>query len=213
MAEYLVRGMTRAGARVNVVPLTLRLEGLSGELRDLIGWSQPEPGAPTLYDGWQQAELQRFRSSPDLFVHTMWEASRLPAGWAAQLNQTRAVLVPTRFVARVCRDSGVTVPVEVVPDGVDPQVYRYEERPERAGLTTLIVATVVPRKHTLEGIAAWKRAFAGDPEAQLIIKARARCAAGAAPPAREVGGGRSPGTPRASRRFRRRSRRGSAAHP
>ena len=36
----------------------------------------------------------------------MWETSRLPAAWPALLNDARAVIVPTRFVARVCRDSG-----------------------------------------------------------------------------------------------------------
>jgi glycosyltransferase involved in cell wall biosynthesis len=172
MAEYLVLGLARAGATVNVVPLGLEPEGLSGELREIIRRSRPEPGAPLLYDSWPQASMHRFQASPDLFIHTMWEGSRLPAGWTAQLNRMRAVLVPTRFVARVCRDSGVQVPTEVVPDGVDPATYHYEHRPERAGVTTLIVATVVPRKHTLEGIAAWKLAFAGDPDARLIVKAR-----------------------------------------
>jgi glycosyltransferase involved in cell wall biosynthesis len=172
MAEYLVLGMARAGATVQVVPMNLVLAGLSAELRELIKRSRPESGAPVLYDSWPQAALRRFQASPDLFVHTMWESSRLPAGWTAPLNQVRALLVPTRFVARVCRDSGITVPIEVVPDGIDPAVYHYEQRPERPGLTTLIVATVIPRKHILEGIAAWKLAFAGDPEARLIIKSR-----------------------------------------
>ncbi len=59
-----------------------------------------------------------------------------------------------------------------MPQGVDPAIYHYEERPAGRGLTTLIVATVEERKHTREGIAAWKLAFADDPEARLIIKAR-----------------------------------------
>jgi glycosyltransferase involved in cell wall biosynthesis len=172
MAEYLVLGMARAGARVDVVPLGLDPEGLTGELREVIRRSRPERGAPLLYDSWPQASLQRFQASPDLFIHTMWEGSRLPAGWTSALNRMRAVLVPTRFVARVCRDSGVQVPIEVIPDGVDPATYHYQDRPERTGLATLIVATVVARKHTLEGIAAWKLAFAGDPDARLIVKAR-----------------------------------------
>jgi glycosyltransferase involved in cell wall biosynthesis len=107
-----------------------------------------------------------------LFINTMWESSRLPAGWTAALNRARTVIVPTRFVAKVCRESGVTVPIEVVPEGVDPAVYHYLERPTRPGLTTLIVGTVVERKHVREGVAAWKQAFADDPEARLLIKAR-----------------------------------------
>jgi glycosyltransferase involved in cell wall biosynthesis len=82
------------------------------------------------------------------------------------------VIVPTRFVARVCRDSGVTSPVEVVPEGVDPAVYSYQERPQRDTLTTLIVAMVNERKHTREAITAWKQAFANRPDARLLIKSR-----------------------------------------
>ena len=52
-------------------------------------------------------------------------------------------MVPTRFCAEVCQRSGVRVPVEVVPLGVDPNIYRFHERPEREHLTTLIVGTMV----------------------------------------------------------------------
>jgi glycosyltransferase involved in cell wall biosynthesis len=102
----------------------------------------------------------------------MWESSRLPRKWPEKLNRARAVIVPTRFVADVCRDSGVKVPVEVVSQGIDPDVYHFINRPERSGLTTLIVGTVIGRKNVKEGIKAWKIAFEKDPDARLIIKAR-----------------------------------------
>ena len=171
MAEYLVLGMERAGARVDAIPTNFNPDGLLPELTALLDRSRPAPGAPLLFVGWPSGDFPRFATT-DLFVYTMWEADRLPDGWSAQLNRARAVIVPTRFVARACRDSGVTVPIEVVPEGVDPDVYRYEQRPRRPGLTTLMVATVVERKHVREGVAAWKKAFAGDPDARMIIKAR-----------------------------------------
>ena len=68
------------------------------------------------------------------------------------------------------RNSGVRVPVEVVPDGIDPAVYRYVERPRRPGVTTLIVSTIDDRKHVAEGVEAWTRAFRGRPTARLVIK-------------------------------------------
>lgn len=172
MAEYLALGMARAGATVNVVPLGLDPAGLSSELRDLIHRSRPDPQAPVLYFCWPRPDLERFRQAPDLVINTMWESSRLPASWIEPLNRAGAVIVPTRFVADVCRASGVTAPIEVAPEGVDPAVYTYEERPAREGLTTLIVGTVIERKHTREGIAAWKLAFGGDPAARLIVKSR-----------------------------------------
>jgi glycosyltransferase involved in cell wall biosynthesis len=172
MAQYLVRGMARAGANVNVLPTMLDRDGLSPEVLDLIRRSRSPGAEPVLYFCWPRPELERFRGAEDLFINTMWEASRLPADWPERLNRARAVIVPTRFVADVCRASGVTVPIEVVPEGVDPGVYSLQERPERDTLTTLMVATVVDRKNTLLGIAAWQRAFAGDPTARLVIKSR-----------------------------------------
>jgi glycosyltransferase involved in cell wall biosynthesis len=172
MAQYLVLGMARAGAKVNVAPIHLELAGTMPGFEKIVESSKPEEGAPVLYFCWPLPHLQPYLAAENLFINTMWESSALPRDWPEQLNRARAVIVPTRFVARVCRESGVTVPIEVIPEGIDPHVYRYVERPERAGLTTLMVGTMVDRKHTREGIAAWKRAFADDPEARLIIKAR-----------------------------------------
>lgn len=172
MAEYLVRGMHRVGAKVGVHPLTLDPEGLSPEFLEILRSVSPRKGGPVLYFCWPRADLDRFNGERDLFIYTMWEGSRLPAGWAGRLNRARAVLAPTRFVARVLQESGVKVPIEVVPQGIDPAVYALQRRPVGRGLTTLIVGTVISRKNVREGIAAWKLAFGEDPTARLLIKSR-----------------------------------------
>jgi glycosyltransferase involved in cell wall biosynthesis len=177
MAEYLALGMARAGAAVDLLPFHVDRRGLSDELESLLGRSRPDPRAPTLCFAWWGEDLGRFRSADELYVNTMWETSRLPADWPRRLNRARAVIVPTRWAAGVFQASGVTVPIEVVPQGIDPDVYRYEERPDRAGLTTLMVGVFVPRKNMEYGIAAWKEAFAGDPDARLIVKSRFRARA------------------------------------
>ncbi|MCA1554506.1 MAG: glycosyltransferase family 4 protein, partial [Chloroflexi bacterium] len=172
VAEPLVLGMARAGARLNIAPLYTDPRGLTAELQQLIRQSRREWGAPALLFAAPGGERELLRDAGELFINTMWESSRLPASWPAALNRARAVIVPTRFVARICHDSGVTVPIEIAPEGVDPNLYHNEHRPERATFTTLIAAMVNERKHTREGIAAWKRAFADEPNARLIIKAR-----------------------------------------
>jgi glycosyltransferase involved in cell wall biosynthesis len=172
MAELVVLGMERAGARVNAVPFEMDVNGVSAEFREVLRRSRPDKSAPTLYFCWPRPDLERFRHSSELFIYTMWESSRLPSDWPKRLNSMRAVLVPTRFCAQVCRDSGVRVPVEVVPLGVDPNTYHYQKRPEREEFTTLIVGTLVGRKHATEAVAAWKLAFEDVPEARLIIKSR-----------------------------------------
>ncbi|HEX9990079.1 MAG TPA: glycosyltransferase [Chloroflexia bacterium] len=174
LSEYLVMGLERSGARVQVAPLRFDPAALSSEFNAILQRSRPQPGDVTLCFSWPRENLARFRNARDLFINTMWETSKLPSGWADILNQARAIIAPSHFVSKVFRDSGVTVPVEVVPYGVDPAVYHYEARPERAGLTTLTVGTFVPRKNIELGIAAWKQAFAGDQEARLIIKTRFR---------------------------------------
>ena len=129
MAEYLVRGMVQAGATVNVTPLSLDRTGLDPTMQALLDHTRPVADAPVVYFCPPRADLVPFLGHPALFINTMWESSRLPAAWPAQLNQARAVIVPTRFVAAVCRASGVTVPVVVVPEGIDPAIYHYEARP------------------------------------------------------------------------------------
>jgi glycosyltransferase involved in cell wall biosynthesis len=174
LSEYLLRGMTQAGARVNTVPARFDPSGYDDDLLEMIRHAQPEPGAPTLLSGWILEPLGRYQSSGGLVMNTMWETSRLPDGTAANLNQANALAVPSRFVADMFRACGVTVPIEVVPYGIDPHRYPHVERPQREGITTLTVGTFVPRKNIDEGIAAWKIAFAGDPHARLIIKTRFR---------------------------------------
>jgi glycosyltransferase involved in cell wall biosynthesis len=171
MGEYLALGMARAGAMLALTLLRHDLEGTTPELQELVGKRQAASGDPTVVLAWWGDSLDRYRGSP-LFINTMWETSRVPADWPARLNLARTVIVPTRFVADVFRSCGVTVPVEVVPQGVDPAVYHLEERPERTGLTTLMVGVVSPRKNVTEGIMAWRRAFADDPDARLVIKSR-----------------------------------------
>ncbi|WP_327322122.1 glycosyltransferase family 4 protein [Streptomyces sp. NBC_01210] len=138
---------------------------------DLLKESTPYREGPVLFSAALEPELELYANT-EHFVHTMWEASELPAVWAAKLNRTRAVIVPTRFVADVCRSSGVTAPIEVIPEGVDPELYPWIERPAREGVTTLVVGTVLPRKHVAQAIEAWQLAFDDAPDARLIIKSR-----------------------------------------
>lgn len=171
MSEYIAVGMARLGVHVNPVPLKLTAEGLSADFLDLLARSR-EPGAePLIFNSWIRPALEQY-AQREHFIHTMWESSRVPDSWLPPLNRAKALMVPTRFVADMFRASGVTPPVEVTPDGVDPDVYHYVERPEREGITTLVVGTVVPRKHMGHAIHAWQSAFDEDPAARLIIKAR-----------------------------------------
>jgi glycosyltransferase involved in cell wall biosynthesis len=172
MAEYLALGMARSGAQVDVVALALDEQGLSREFRHLLEASHPDPAAPTVWFAPPPGVLERFPRASDLFINTMWESDELPPAWLEALCRARAVFVPSRFVARLCRRAGVTAPVEVIAEGVDPDLYPYVERPQRPGLTTLMVGPLVRRKHFAEAVEGWKRAFHDDPDARLILKGK-----------------------------------------
>ena len=169
--EYLALGLARSGASVRAIPLGMSPEGLSDELIAMTRNDSPATSdEPVVFHSWPTRDLELFKHRQNLFISTMFEANRLPPSWVAPLQQARAVIVPSTFVADTCRASGVTRPVVVVPLGADPDIYPWQPREEREGLVTLIVAPVDDRKHTKLGIAAWKAAFAGDPAARLVIK-------------------------------------------
>ena len=84
MAEYLALSMARTGVTVNPRPLAITIEGLSGEFLDLWHRSEPDANAPVVFFHWLSTELDKIGG--DLFINTMYESSRLPPGWAANLT-------------------------------------------------------------------------------------------------------------------------------
>jgi glycosyltransferase involved in cell wall biosynthesis len=64
-----------------------------------------------------------------LIAYTMFEATKLPAGWADSINaNAQACLVPSAWCAEVFVHNGVRVPIEVVMWGIDPDDYWLMER-------------------------------------------------------------------------------------
>jgi len=56
---------------------------------------------------------------------TMFETTRIPDVWVESLNDySDAVFVPCSWNKKVFRDSGVKVPIKVVPPGIDPGYYK-----------------------------------------------------------------------------------------
>lgn len=54
---------------------------------------------------------------------TMLETTGIPKEWARQCNMMDEVWVPSKFNVETFRNSGVTVPIHVIPLGVDPNFY------------------------------------------------------------------------------------------
>lgn len=111
---------------------------------------------------------------------SMTEGSLIPPDWAKTINASgvERVIVPCEHNAEAFRNSGVTVPVSVVPGGTDPDEYPLRQ-PRQAGqpYTFLALADRGDRKGWSEVYEAFFRAFGtvsdtGPDKVRLIVKCR-----------------------------------------
>lgn len=61
-------------------------------------------------------------------IYTVWETTRIPYGWAEAMNTGAAALTASTWCRKIFKDCGVTVPIHVVPHGVNPDRFPYLER-------------------------------------------------------------------------------------
>ncbi len=54
---------------------------------------------------------------------SMLEVDGIPADWVDRCNRMDEIWVPSRFNAQTFRESGVETPIEVIPLGVDPEIF------------------------------------------------------------------------------------------
>lgn len=113
--------------------------------------------------------------------YTMFETDRLPDGnneWTGKFDvaskaineQLDLLLTPSSWCVSMFRDNGVTIPIEVVPNGVHPTAFPYYGRPERETFTFLDMATLTIRKNPGAVITAFSALFRDKPEVRLVLK-------------------------------------------
>lgn len=65
------------------------------------------------------------------FGYTMFENTKLPAGWTEKLNNCTGVIAPSQFVKELYISNGVKVPVLKYLHGVNQEYFHWMDRPER----------------------------------------------------------------------------------
>ena len=165
----LLRGMVKAGLDVDV-RLTARQPSLPDDIAALCksgirygkAWELvyhppnilPTPNHQTIYK-------------------TTFESTRLSPMSVKCLNAARAVIVPSQWNATIASANGVTVPIFVVPDGIDTSVFRYQPMPQRKAFAFACAGRTAhgeQRKGVGEVIRLFLKAFPTEPDVRLWVK-------------------------------------------
>lgn len=116
--------------------------------------------------------------------YTMFETDKIPTGgdWAGIFedaplminNSCDLLLVPCTHNVELFRKSGVTIPIEVVPNGVNPELFPYVDRnrtkAQKHKYTFFMYGTLTLRKNPGMVISAFANLFKDNPDVQLVLK-------------------------------------------
>lgn len=103
---------------------------------------------------------------------TMLETTGIPKEWVRQCNMMDEVWVPSHFNIKTFRDSGVTVPMHVIPLGIDPDYYspKIKSYKQHDKYTFLSVFEWGERKAPEILLKAYAKAFKKSDDVILICK-------------------------------------------
>jgi glycosyltransferase involved in cell wall biosynthesis len=92
--------------------------------------------------------------------YSMWESDRLPTDWVPMLNKLPLVIVPTKAQIQIYRDSGVTVPMTIVPDPIDTEYWCERKVQPQEGIFKIVSwSNMTSRKMPIEMVTAFQQAF------------------------------------------------------
>lgn len=119
-----------------------------------------------------QGDVFQYNTGKYKIGYTMLEVDGLPAEWVRQANLMDEVWVPSTFNEGTFRNSGVTVPIRVVPLGVDPAYFSPSIRGQKAGsdFTFLSVFEWGERKAPEILVRAFSDEFGSEEPVRLLCK-------------------------------------------
>ena len=121
---------------------------------------------------WHQQPKERWTKTP--FERNIaivpFETTRAPASWKFYINGFDALFVPCEQNVQLFRDSGVTIPIEVIHWGIDPALFAPITRPKRSIFTIGTMGSLSVRKGTDILIEAFLEAFPKERDVRLLCK-------------------------------------------
>lgn len=116
---------------------------------------------------------------PRTIGYTMFETNATPLPWTKSMNQARRLITPCPANMEAFRNRGVTVPIDVVPQGINPEAWPIIDRAKRdQPYTFLIAGGLTYRKNPIGAVQAFRAAFPENNDVRLLIKTRAGRIAG-----------------------------------
>lgn len=123
-------------------------------------------GYPTTFDRYPPM----FQMGPRVGI-CMFESTKIPPVFVPKLNQCQAIITPSTFCRTVFEEAGVTVPIHVIPLGIN-EIYQPVERSSDGPLTFLAFIDRGLRKGGPTALQAFVAAFGDDMNYRLILKGR-----------------------------------------
>lgn len=136
--------------------------------------AQPLPQSYALVQHVTADGFQRLNSARYMVGRTMFETDSIPPTWVSPSNMMDELWLPSTFNAESFRRAGVTVPIHLVPGGIDSSVYRPDIAPlPLAGLHGTVFLSVFEwrlRKGWDVLLRAWAAAFTPADDVTLVIR-------------------------------------------
>jgi len=110
-----------------------------------------------------------------IIVNTVWETTRIPKRWVGPINQADAVCVPSLHNKQALRNSGIKIPIYLVPHGVHARSFtpRKKKLPSKKNRERFVFISVFGfqhRKNPEALLRAYWEEFSASDNVLLIIK-------------------------------------------
>lgn len=128
--EYLL-ALDRAGVDIKIEPLNFGtpssdlLPDQARRIRELIAKPLSTGKKVLIYHAQPygvDADVEREKGFDKVIINTVWETTEVPRDWFPFINKADAVMVPSNMNVKSLVDSGVEVPIYMIPHGVDSQL-------------------------------------------------------------------------------------------
>lgn len=165
---------------ISLIPTVLNRNDVPTEVLKIIDRSSNELGDVVIFQdpiGDRSRFFSFFRKYPDKIkiAYSMFESTAIPDKWVFRINNVfDAVVVPDPFLVEVYKNSGVTVPIFVIPLGLDLSTFLNEpvKKTKNDPFVFANFSAYGIRKNQKTLVRAFYKAFGNDPSVKLWINGR-----------------------------------------